>query len=135
MDDAGFSRRPMRPGRNVLGGPLQVCGTDPVTGFTRSGCCETGPADAGAHVVCAEMTAEFLAFSAGRGNDLMTPMPAFGFPGLNPGDRWCLCAARWREAMAAGCAPPVVLAATHERALDYVGLADLMAHAADGEGT
>ena len=115
---------------NVLGEPLQECGRDPLTGFYRDGCCETGPDDHGTHVVCAVMTAEFLAFTAGRGNDLSTPRPSFRFPGLRPGDRWCLCVSRWKEALDAGVAPPVVLEATHRRALDVVSLADLRAHAA-----
>lgn len=114
---------------NVLGGELQLCGSDPLTGFTRSGCCETDPQDAGVHTVCAQVTAEFLTFSAAHGNDLSTPRPEFGFPGLRPGDRWCLCADRWAEAHAAGMAPPVVLEATHVRTLDWVDLADLRAHA------
>ena len=95
--------------RNVLGGPLQPCRTEPLTGFYRDGCCNTGPQDVGSHTVCAVMTAEFLAFSAGAGNDLSTPMPEYGFPGLKPGDRWCLCAPRWQEAFLAGAAPKVVL--------------------------
>lgn len=114
--------------RNVVGGELQSCSNDPVTGFYRSGCCETGPDDLGVHVVCTRVTAEFLAFSVSRGNDLVTPMPAHGFPGLRPGDQWCVCAARWREALQAGVAPPVVLAATHERVLDFVTIDDLLAH-------
>jgi hypothetical protein len=118
-------------GRNVLGEPLATCSTAPMTGFFRTGCCDTGPQDRGLHVVCAQVTAEFLAFSRRRGNDLVTPVPAFRFPGLAPGDRWCLCAARWQEALAAGVAPPVVLAATHERALEVVSLADLKRHALD----
>lgn len=117
--------------RNVLGEKLIDCSLRPMTGFFRTGCCETGPMDGGAHVVCTEVTAEFLAFSKSRGNDLSTPVPAFGFPGLQPGDRWCLCAARWREALDAGMAPKVVLAATHERALEYVTLEDLKRHALD----
>ena len=117
--------------RNVLGEPLQSCSTAPLTGFFRSGCCDTGPEDRGLHVVCAQVTAEFLVFSRSRGNDLITPMPAYRFPGLKPGDRWCLCAARWREALEAGVAPPVLLAATHERALEVVSLADLKRHALD----
>lgn len=117
--------------RNVLGGPLATCGTEPVTGFYRDGCCHTGPDDLGSHVVCAEVTAEFLAFTASRGNDLATPRPAMGFAGLSPGDRWCLCASRWEEARRAGVAPPVVLAACHERALELVDLAHLRAHALD----
>ena len=99
--------------RNVLGGELEVCGTDPLTGFYRNGCCDTGGEDAGVHTVCARVSAEFLEFSARRGNDLSTPRPEFGFAGLAPGDRWCLCADRWVEALRAGVAPPVVLEATH----------------------
>jgi hypothetical protein len=114
---------------NVLGGALAVCGCDPMTGFTRSGSCETGPRDLGSHTVCAEVTADFLAFTAQRGNDLSSPRP--GFPGLKPGDRWCLCSSRWEEARQAGVAPPVVLEATNEAALDVVRLEDLKAHAAD----
>jgi uncharacterized protein len=117
--------------RNVLGEPLGVCCLSPTTGFYRTGCCETGPEDRGAHVVCAEVTREFLEFSKRRGNDLTTAAPALGFPGLKPGDRWCLCAARWREALEAGAAPRVVLTATHARALDHVPLADLKRHALD----
>lgn len=112
--------------RNVLGEELAVCGCDPVTGFTRSGSCETGPEDAGSHTVCAVVTAAFLTFSASRGNDLMSARP--GFPGLKPGDRWCLCAGRWEEARRADCAPPVVLAATNEAALRTVSLDALLAH-------
>jgi hypothetical protein len=118
--------------RNVLGGELALCSTKPLTGFTRSGCCETGPDDLGVHTVCARVTAEFLEFSRRRGNDLSTPVPEYGFPGLRPGDRWCLCAARWREAFEAGCAPPVDLSATHEAALAIVRLEDLEAHALGG---
>lgn len=114
---------------NVLGGRLATCSTDPMTGFYRDGCCNTGKEDAGSHTVCVELTAEFLAFSAQRGNDLSTPMPEYGFPGLKPGDRWCLCAARWQEALEAGVAPKVHLAATHRRALEIVRLSDLEAHA------
>ena len=117
--------------RNVLGGPLADCCNNPVTGFFRDGCCNTGPEDHGAHVVCVQVTKEFLEFSIARGNDLSTPMPDFGFPGLKPGDRWCLCAARWREALRAGMAPSVVLTATHERTLDYVTLEDLKKYAID----
>ena len=116
---------------NVLGEPLQSCCTDPMTGFYRSGSCETGPQDFGAHVVCAEVNAEFLAFSKSRGNDLSTPQPDFGFPGLKPGDRWCLCAARWVEAMEAGMAPPVKLTATHERVLKFISFEVLKQHALD----
>lgn len=115
--------------RNVLGGPLADCSKEPLTGFFRDGCCRTGPDDVGSHTVCAVMTAEFLEFSRSRGNDLVTPRPEWGFAGLAPGDRWCLCAARWREADEAGCAPGVVLEATHERSLDVVGLERLRAHA------
>lgn len=113
---------------NVLGGELETCGTDPVTGWTRSGWCETGPDDTGSHTVCALVTETFLRYSAARGNDLTRPGPSF--PGLVPGDRWCLCAARWEEAFLDGVAPPVVLAACHERSLDVVRLEDLQAHAA-----
>jgi uncharacterized protein (DUF2237 family) len=126
---------PKAPGgntaRNVLGGPLAECGSKPLTGFYRDGCCNTGRDDLGVHTVCALMTKDFLEFSRARGNDLSTPMPDFGFPGLKAGDRWCLCAARWREALKAGCAPRVVLTATHERTLDYVSLDDLKKHAID----
>ena len=121
----------MAEGRNVFGEPLAVCSMAPMTGFYRPGCCETGPEDLGAHVVCVETTAAFLEFSKSRGNDLSTPMPEFGFPGLKPGDRWCLCAARWQEALEAGAAPRVVLSATHEAALEHVALADLKRHALD----
>jgi uncharacterized protein (DUF2237 family) len=102
-----------------------------MTGFYRTGCCETGPGDVGLHVVCARMTAAFLAFSREMGNDLITPIPEYGFPGLSPGDHWCLCALRWKEAHEAGVAPPVVLAATHMAALEFVDLDDLKAHALD----
>ena len=116
---------------NVLGEPLEDCGTDPVTGFFRDGCCNTGPEDVGSHTVCAVVTDEFLEFSRSRGNDLSTPRPEFGFPGLRPGDGWCLCAARWREALEAGCAPRVRLKATHRAALDICDLADLKRHSVD----
>lgn len=116
---------------NVLGGPLATCSTSPMTGFFRDGCCNTGPEDLGVHSVCVEMTAAFLAFSKSRGNDLSTPNPQFGFPGLKPGDRWCLCAARWAEAHAAGAAPRVHLAATHEATLSIVPLEQLKAFAVD----
>ena len=115
--------------KNVLGRDLQLCCTDPMTGYHRDGSCNTGPGDFGVHVVCAQMTEEFLQFSRSRGNDLSTPGPAYGFPGLVPGDRWCLCAERWKEALDAGVAPPVVLEATHISALEFVDLADLKAHA------
>ena len=117
--------------RNVLGGLLQTCSEKPLTGFFRDGCCNTVPADFGSHTVCAVMTEEFLAFSKERGNDLSTPNPDYQFPGLKPGDRWCLCAPRWQEAFDAGQAPRVVLRATHEAALDYCDLADLKRHAID----
>ena len=113
---------------NVLGGKLESCSTDPMTGFTRNGCCDTGPGDVGSHTVCAVMTAEFLAYSRQRGNDLSTPRPEYGFPGLRPGDHWCLCAPRWQEAFVAGCAPRVVLKATNMAALLHCDLADLTAH-------
>lgn len=116
-------------GKNVLGTDLQVCCTDPMTGFYRDGCCRTGAGDVGLHVVCAQLTAEFLAFSASRGNDLSTPNPEYGFPGLKPGDRWCLCALRWKEALEEGLAPPVVLEATHVSALEFVDLEQLQRHA------
>jgi uncharacterized protein (DUF2237 family) len=119
----------MTEARNVLGGRLAVCCTSPLTGFYRTGTCETGPQDVGTHVICAQVTQEFLTFTASRGNDLTTPVPEYGFPGLKPGDRWCLCANRWREALAAGVAPPVILEATHEAALRFVSLADLQKHA------
>ena len=115
--------------RNVLGTPLRACSYDPLTGYFRDGCCHTATGDVGSHVICARVTADFLAFSAARGNDLMTPRPEWRFPGLKPGDRWCLCALRWKEALHAGCAPPVVLESTHERALLFVTLSQLQAHA------
>ena len=117
--------------RNVFGDPIARCSTDPLTGFYRNGCCDTGPEDLGLHLVCAEMTEAFLAFSKARGNDLSTPVPEFGFPGLVPGDRWCLCAGRWREALLANAAPRVLLAATHEETLAIVTLDDLKEHAID----
>jgi len=117
--------------RNILGGPLETCCTSPVTGFYRDGKCNTGGGDFGAHVVCAQVTEAFLAFTQSQGNDLSTPVPMFDFPGLKPGDRWCLCAARWQEALAAGVAPPVVLSATHAMALEHVSLDELKHHALD----
>jgi uncharacterized protein (DUF2237 family) len=117
--------------KNVLNKPLRTCCRDPLTGFYRTGKCDTGPGDDGLHVVCAKMTAEFLKFSRSRGNDLSTPYPEAGFPGLKPGDRWCLCAGRWKEAMEAGAAPPVMLAGTHMSALEFVSLDELTAHAVD----
>lgn len=122
---------PQRPARNVLGGTLVICSIKPMTGFFRDGCCNTGPADRGSHTVCVVMTAEFLAFSKASGNDLSTPMPEYEFPGLKPGDRWCLCAPRWQEAFEGGAAPKVVLAATHEGALEHTALADLKKFAVD----
>lgn len=116
---------------SVLGEPLEPCSLDPETGFYRNGSCDSGDDDFGSHTVCAVMTAEFLDYTRSRGNDLTTPNPEFGFPGLRPGDRWCLCAIRWKEAMAAGVAPPVVLSATHAAALDVVPFDDLRAHAAE----
>jgi uncharacterized protein (DUF2237 family) len=117
--------------RNVFGEPITACSLNPTTGFYRTGCCETGPDDVGVHTVCVEVTREFLDFSKSRGNDLSTPRPELGFPGLNPGDRWCLCAARWQEALQATAAPRVVLTATHEATLRIVRLADLKRHALD----
>lgn len=123
----GNGRQP--EAKNVLGGKLATCSLSPKTGFYRDGCCKTGAQDVGTHTVCAVMTAEFLEFSRGRGNDLITPRPEFDFPGLKPGDKWCLCASRWREAFDAGCAPLVDLNATHERTLEFASLADLQQHA------
>lgn len=116
---------------NVAGGPLELCSNEPLTGFYRDGCCRTGGEDMGVHVICAVMTEEFLSYSREQGNDLVTPRPEWGFPGLRPGDRWCLCASRWAEALDAGLAPPVVLAATHLSALEFASEADLRAHALD----
>lgn len=116
---------------NVLGEPLEACSMKPMTGFYRDGCCNTGQEDIGSHTVCAVMTAAFLDFSKSRGNDLSTPMPELGFPGLKPGDRWCLCAPRWQEAFEASEAPRVVLRATHQGALSYCSLADLKRLAVD----
>lgn len=116
---------------NVMGTKLADCSHDPLTGFYRDGCCESGEDDLGVHTVCAEMTEEFLEFSRSRGNDLVTPRLEFGFPGLKPGDRWCLCAARWLEADEAGCAPRVHLEATHEKTLEVVPLERLRAHAVE----
>ena len=116
---------------NVLGTELQPCSFEPLTGFYRDGHCTTGPADLGRHTVCVEVTADFLAFSVSRGNDLSTPVPEYGFAGLHPGDRWCLCAERWRQALAAGAAPRVVLLSTHSAALEILDLADLKRHALD----
>ena len=129
-----MATRPIRydaGARNVLGEELVPCSLDPVTGFFRNGCCETGPHDLGLHTVCAVMTAEFLAYSKMVGNDLSTPMPEYGFAGLKPGDRWCLCAPRWKEALDAGAAPQVVLEATHEETLAIVTLGVLKDHAVE----
>ena len=126
----GGGGRP-KPQKNVLGDQLEICSIAPMTGFYRDGCCNTGREDVGSHTVCVIMTAEFLAFSKSRGNDLSTPAPHFGFRGLKPGDRWCLCAPRWQEAFEAGQAPRVVLRATQESALEYCALADLKRHAID----
>lgn len=115
--------------KNVLGGPLQPCGIDPVTGFFRDGHCNTCEEDSGSHTVCAQMTEAFLSFSKSQGNDLSSPNPRYQFPGLKPGDRWCVCAGRWREAADAGVAPPVILESTHMRALEVIALADLEYHA------
>ena len=124
--------RPL-PARNVLGGELEACGTDPVTGFFRDGCCNTSDDDIGSHTVCTTVTTRFLEFSKAAGNDLSTPRPEWGFAGLRPGDGWCVCAARWLEAALAGAAAPVRLVATHERALEVVPLQMLRAHAVDAE--
>jgi uncharacterized protein (DUF2237 family) len=121
----------MDASRNVFGEPLESCSEQPMTGFFRDGCCNTGDQDLGSHTVCVRVTRDFLEFSRFRGNDLSTPRPAFGFPGLKPGDRWCLCAERWREAHAAGMAPRVYLRSTHERALEIVPLEDMKAFAVD----
>lgn len=129
MSDTGSD--PGRDDRNVLGGPLQPCGTDPVTGFHRDGCCTTGPQDLGSHTICAVMTEEFLAHQRSIGNDLSTPAPQFRFPGLRPGDRWCVTAPNWLRAFRDGVAAPVVLASTHERALDIVPLSALTQNAVD----
>ncbi|AAZ96015.1 conserved hypothetical protein [Thiobacillus denitrificans ATCC 25259] len=119
----------MSEARNVLGGLLQVCSASPLTGFTREGVCHTGPHDVGSHTVCAQMTEAFLDYALQCGNDLVTPAPEHDFPGLKPGDRWCLCAVHWLDAAEAGVAPPVILDATHERALAGIALGDLKYHA------
>ena len=121
----------MAGAKNVLGTPLQTCGLRPLTGFYRNGRCDTGPLDEGLHLVCTRVTAEFLEFSAAHGNDLSTPSPRSGFPGLRPGDRWCVCVRRWKEAMEAGSAAPVVLESTHISTLEFVSLEELSAHAAE----
>jgi uncharacterized protein len=123
------NNRNMEESLNIFGQPLSPCSMDPLTGFYRDGCCATGPDDTGRHVVCAIMTNEFLEFSRSRGNDLMTPRPEYRFPGLQAGDRWCLCALRWKEAFEAGVAPQVVLESTHEASLRYVAMAELLQHA------
>ncbi|CAG0992207.1 hypothetical protein ARNL5_03326 [Anaerolineae bacterium] len=120
--------------RNVLGGMLENCSMSPRTGFYRDGCCNTGPEDLGLHVVCTRVTREFLAFARRQGNDLVTPAPEYGFPGLKPGDRWCVCAATWRQAYEAGVASPVVLAATHEETLAVIPLGVLKELAVDLQG-
>ena len=117
--------------RNVLGGELEPCCYEPLTGFYRDGFCHTGPGDFGVHTVCAVMTAEFLEFSRAHGNDLSTPRPEYEFPGLKPGDKWCLCAGRWKEAYDAGMAPKVVLNSTHASSLEFASLGEMQAHAAD----
>lgn len=128
------SESPFAPrGINVLGGPLRTCGTEPLTGFFRDGCCRTDATDLGVHTVCVIATAEFLDFSRRMGNDLSTARPELRFPGVQPGDRWCLCAARWVEALQAGAAPHVVLSATHARTLEFVDLDTLMRYAADAD--
>jgi len=119
------------PSVSVLETELEPCSKDPMTGYNRDGCCTTGPRDAGSHTVCAQMTAEFLAFSKAQGNDLSTPRPEFDFPGLKPNDRWCLCASRWQDALEAGVAPKVFLRSTHRAALAHVSLKDLAEHSAD----
>jgi hypothetical protein len=127
MNTNGNGTKPIA--KNVLGGKLTTCSNAPMTGFFRDGCCNTGVNDIGVHMVCVQATAEFLEFSRSRGNDLSTPRPEFDFPGVKPGDKWCLCASRWREALEAGVAPLVDLAATHERTLQFVTLEDLQRHA------
>lgn len=119
--------------KNVLGTELESCSMDPLTGFYRDGCCNTGSQDMGVHTVCVRVSDEFLVFSAAQGNDLSTPMPEYGFAGLNDGDQWCLCAARWKEAFDAGAAPKVVLEATHARTLEWASLSELRSHVVDGE--
>ena len=116
---------------NIYGKPLELCSNNPMTGFLRDGCCNTNEQDGGSHTVCIEVTTEFLEFSRMKGNDLSTPLPEYGFPGLKPGDRWCLCAARWSEAYNEGMAPKVFLEGTHKRALDIIPLEDLKKHAVE----
>jgi uncharacterized protein len=119
----------MRDAKNVLGSPLQPCSMDPLTGFYRDGCCNTGPEDEGLHTVCTQVTDQFLTYSKAQGNDLSTPHPAYGFPGLHHGDRWCLCALRWKQAYEDGMAPPVYLESTHENTLEVISLSILKSHA------
>ena len=114
------AKAPLARDANVLGGPLEICSLSPMTGFARSGACRSGPDDVGTHVICAEMTQTFLDFTRSRGNDLVTPRPEFDFPGLKPGNHWCVCALRWREALEAGAAPPVMLEASASHALEFV---------------
>lgn len=121
----------MATAKNVLGTALRPCSMKPLTGYFRNGCCDTGADDYGVHTVCVRVTAEFLAFSRVAGNDLSTPFPAYNFPGLRPGDQWCLCASRWKEALDADMAPPVILEATHIATLEFVDLEDLKRHAVD----
>lgn len=123
----------MTPQTNVLGGPLVPCSMDPMTGYWRDGCCRQGPEDRGRHLVCIQATASFLAYSAAVGNDLSTPIPQYDFPGVKPGERWCLCAARWQQALESGAAPPVLLASTHASALESIALEDLLRHALDAQ--
>jgi uncharacterized protein (DUF2237 family) len=127
----GVMSLPEQSSRNVLGGPLEECGTDPITGFNRDGCCNTGPQDLGSHTVCAVVTADFLAHQQRVGNDLSTPRPEYNFPGLLPGDRWCVVASRWMQAYLDGVPAPVVLAATHERAVDVAPLEALQENSID----
>jgi uncharacterized protein (DUF2237 family) len=140
QDDADFDQNNFEPDeegiedgssfqRNVFGGPLEPCSLDPLTGYYRDGCCNTGPDDLGQHTVCTRVTEAFLEFSKATGNDLSTPVPEYGFPGLKPGDRWCVCAMRWKQALDAGVASPVILEATHESVLKIVTLSQLQEHA------
>ncbi len=118
----------MSNSKNVLGNPLETCCTSPLTGFYRNGCCDTGQEDVGLHLVCAQVTAEFLQYSKAQGNDLITPVPMFNFPGLKPGDKWCLCVSRWQEALEDGFAPPIVLSSTHANTLKFIPLEVLQEH-------
>lgn len=127
--EGNFKGNGVSDARNVLGGLLQVCSVSPMTGFVRDGICHTGPQDIGSHTVCVQMTEAFLDYSLQHGNDLISPVPEYDFPGLQPGDRWCMCAARWLQAAEDGMAPPVVLDATHARALQQIALGDLQYHA------